>query len=172
MRRLPGQPHVLPQSHQISVTKPCFQVFSASSAFTLCGTDSPALFWSVCRLCPLCRDLALGVVHAEVDAAVATSSLPGCVPPVVVFTSTMPFPMASRATSQILIPCRRPGCAPHCTRSRSYVQVLLPQQHPPLAQIRLVCFLILAGSWPRPLLLTPSSLRSSLGPELWPCTEC
>ena len=121
MRRLPGQPHVLPQSHQISVTKPCFQVFSASSAFTLCSTDSPALFWSVCRLCPLCRDLALGVVHAEVDAAVAKSSLPGCVPPVVVFTSTMPFPMASRATLQILIPCRRPGCAPHCTRSRSYV---------------------------------------------------
>ena len=147
MRRLPGQPHVLPQSHQISVTKPCFQVFSASSAFTLCSTDSPALFWSVCRLCPLCRDLALGVVHAEVDAAVAKSSLPGCVPPAVAFTRRCHFQWLAEPRRRYLIPCRRPGL-------RS-----------PLHSFQVICTATAVSSLMIHIMLSPAMVSASLVPD-------
>ena len=75
VHRLPGQPQVLPQSHQISGHQAMFPSFQRILGFTFCSPDSPVFFWSVCRLCLLCRDLVLGVVPAEVDAAVAQFSL-------------------------------------------------------------------------------------------------
>ena len=103
--RLPGQPHMLPRSHQSSVNKHCSQVLSASSASILEALTLLHLSEVSCRLCPPCRDLRwsrarssrLGgskVFASRVHAACSGFYLKDALPMVSIATSKIPSPMS------------------------------------------------------------------------------